>query len=461
MVHKSFFSFLEKNLDPSRPVLLALSGGPDSLALFYLLLEYSVSAHKFDEKRVTRPSRPGPGRDALVTLRSKIQIGVAHVDHRWREESTEEAALLQERVTHFQIPFHLKTLDPNAIQGNAEEFCRLERLQFFSDLCDSHNYQAVLLGHHADDQAETVLKKVFEGGQLSHLGGMSPVSTFKGLKIWRPLLQCTKLEILDWLRARDIQAFEDRTNLDPRYLRGRFRTNLMPALSKEFGKEIRPTLCRIGQEALELKNYLEDQLKNFIDQIQKGPFGSLLDLSSSCPRSDFELKYLIKKMAELENVRIPHSILKETCQKIRSKVANCQLLAKNLVIQLDRGRLFILSKPHFQWESEPIILTVGKQTIGQWEIEVERFDKISVPMITGWKAVWGGQMRLYLPDGHYRLEKADRRLDKAWTNEKVPAFLRWFAPVISSNNHIIHEFLTSKVRLKNDSKGILIIMRYG
>ena len=137
--------FLRAHYSQGRELLLALSGGPDSQALFHLLVEF------------------------------RYPFRVAHVDHAWRPESAKEAKALEELCRQHKIPFHLKTLNPDEMQGNLEDACRQERLSYFQELSTQWNCQAVVLGHHADDQAETVLKRLFEGASLEKLAGIRSV----------------------------------------------------------------------------------------------------------------------------------------------------------------------------------------------------------------------------------------------------------------------------------------------
>lgn len=422
---ENLFSFLDKYYENDRPVLLGLSGGADSLSLFYLLKEYAQN--------------------------TSFRFGIAHVDHGWRDESQEEALQLQELAK--EIPFHLKKLDPRLLHGNMEEACRQERLSFFSELCSQFGYQAVILGHQADDQTETILKKVLEGRSLTHLNGMALISKNQGLTIWRPLLNCSKKEIKQWLKERGFVPFEDRTNVDPKFLRARFRTRIIPQLSQDFGKNIDASLQRLGHEAEELKAYLDHQLKETIETISQGPFGTCLDLSHNCPSTDLELKYLIRKVLEKENVTLSWPLILEASQKLRAKSPNCQLLSKNAYVYLDRGRIFVLSKPLEAFKYE-IPLEIGQYSAGAWHIEVKEGE---IRPLTGWKEAWKGELSVALPKGNYCLKIAESSLSKWWTNHKIPAFMRYAFPVIASSSGIHYEFLSNRHFMKTDPKTTISI----
>ncbi len=152
--------FLETRLLPAKPVLLGYSGGPDSKALLYLLME----CRRF----------------------FALDLHLVHVDHGWREESGEEALEIQAEADRLGLPLYRKRLEEGDFSpGNLEEQGRNHRLQFFSKLYNELNCQALVLGHHACDQAEVVLKRVFEGASLFHLGGLVSDSQLCGMRIWR------------------------------------------------------------------------------------------------------------------------------------------------------------------------------------------------------------------------------------------------------------------------------------
>lgn len=406
--------FLKEHYNPNKPVLLGLSGGPDSLALLHLLLECP-----------------------------DINLGIAHIDHGWRGESQQEAEQLKQLATDLNLPFHFKRLDPTQLKGNLEAASRDERLNFFSDLCVDHGYQAVILGHQADDQVETVLKRVLEGASLPYLGGLTKVKEIGILTIWRPLVDVPKEQILAWLANKNLTAFHDYTNFDPKFLRGKFRTSILPFLNNEFGKDIQPSLQRIGAESHDLKSYLNDRIQPFLQKTIKSKYGLFLDLTE--PPHPYELKYLLRQLCEKENFFLSHTLLETTSNLILSGTGNKEIHMGPHTIHIDRNRIFITPNPWPDF-THSLPLTPGTHQINPWQITVTPGPPI--PPTTGWLNAWQGNLFIWLPNGDYTLAPPpnpnDPHLSKMWTNHKVPAFLRQKIPVIYQNSQPICEFLSPK-----------------
>lgn len=436
-LEKNLHTFLQKHYKPDRPVLLALSGGPDSLALFHLLLRYREM--------------------------HSLSFAVAHVNHNWRVESTSEAEQLGELAHKFGVPYHLRTLDPALLKGNLEAACREERLQFFAELTLNHNYQAALLAHHANDQAETVLKRVFEGSGLSYLSGLQEVSTVNALILWRPLLDVTKAEITDWIEHHGLIPFIDNTNLDPRFLRGRMRSQLIPELTRSFGKEISGNLCNLADEVQEMRSHFAATLKPYLESIHKGPLGSLLDLSVKRPQSDYETKLLIREWCRNEGFCLSKQLYDNICGLLNSGKANCQVSMNNRIIYIDRRRLFLTANDKYVLPAARK-LHIGSFQYGPWQVNVEPLHEMPPKQTLGFKHVWNGVVEAILPVGEYHLGPARMNasfqggtttISKWWNNHKVPAFLRTQVPVIWQGNSIQHEYLSPGRPLKPTSSELL------
>lgn len=402
------------------PLLLGLSGGPDSLALLYLLKE------------------------------CKLDFAVAHIDHGWRPESAGEAEQLRLLAEKLFLRFHLKTLDVGVIKGNAEEFCRNERLSFFKMLCRLHGYQGVILGHHADDQAETVLKRVFEGASLARLGAMKPVSQFDGLAILRPLLNISRSEILGYIDENGLSPFNDSTNSDPKFLRARFRQQTIPYLTEQFGKNISKGLNALAKESQELDAYLDRRIQPYLDRIQNGAMGMFLDLNDSYPTEKVELRHLLKRLCE-GHVPLSKEQFDILCTLINERAADRSVAAGQGVVFVDRRRLFIMRGkiPAF---TSTFSLHEGVNVCGQWTIHVTEADENSLPACS-WSDIWRGAAQVVVPHGEYAIGPCigsenyprSQSINSWWTNHKVPAFMRSLVPVIRDRGGIRHEFLTGKV----------------
>jgi tRNA(Ile)-lysidine synthase len=233
----------------------------------------------------------------------KFELHVAHVDHGWRSESREEAQWLQAQVS---CPFYLHRLEG---VGKDEASAREERLKFFSQLYEKLQCQALLLGHQAEDQAETVLKRIFEGGGLFTLRGITPVTHLHEMVVWRPLLGARKQELIAWLEQRGIPYLQDPSNYNPKYLRAKMRMSILPELSKSFGKEIQGNLLRLGQTAQELKEYFDKKLIPYFEQVTREEGGVKIDLNPLYPFEKVELKVFLKHLSEVEELGLSYEAL--------------------------------------------------------------------------------------------------------------------------------------------------------
>lgn len=422
---KAILRFLEKQCDFTKPVLLALSGGPDSLALFHLLLNY-------------KQQKP-------------LKLGIAHIDHAWRSESEYEAQILEKKAKDLGIPFHLKKLNPKSINGNLEAACREARFAFFKELCQHYHYQAVLLGHHQGDQVETVLKRFFEGASLVNLSGLREVTRLDGLVLWRPLLQFNKREILNWIVELGEKPFQDPTNKDSRFLRGKMRNTILPFLNETFGKQIENSLEKLSQDSRELADYLDLKLAPSLKTIRRNQRGLWLGWETVQNLHLFELKHLIRRCCESVHLSLSKESLANTCDLILAKTADKQIIKGEWVLQIDRGHLFIEIEPP-KIPRDPFFLQTGCSTYGSWSIEVKPSSTKENLFFPHWKEVWSGSFRVWLPEGNYYFRPPDSQtkyprnstISRWWTNAKVPAFFRDCTPLIWEDGNVKAELLSGK-----------------
>lgn len=439
-------SFLKRHVDTPKSFLLGYSGGPDSNALLHMLLE---------AKRLF-----------------PISISLAHVDHGWRLESADEARQIGLMAERLGLELHLLRLNMKMFDRNKEEACRNERLRFFHELCESHHYDAVLLGHHANDQAETVLKRVFEGASIATLGALREESTVRGMKILRPLLKVTKKQILKWLNDRGLSWFEDKTNETEVFLRGRMRKKTFPLLEETFGKEVSRNLVLLAEESHEMKENLKQRTSPVFADVIKGPWGTFLDLNSVigdltlCHEKrlyPYELKFLVKQFAESQEMSLSRESLSQAVEFLLKGFANKQVISgksgSKKILYIDRKRLFLIQKALPKLKGDPVAITLGETVnFGGWQVSMEPLGSFKKEICaTTWHHLFVGRGEMILPAGKYRISVpnpslrvggGETKLDKLWTDVKVPSILRGIAPVVLDESGMVaHEFLTGSKKM--------------
>lgn len=203
----------------------------------------------------------GADSTALLDLLSRLHgynlhLVVAHLNHCLRgAESDADEEFCRLLAARYSIPFEVRRVDVRNMAAefrlNLEDAGRRARIEFLDEVSMKYGAAAVLLAHHADDQAETVLMRLLRGSGMTGLSGMAYINA-RGYV--RPLLDITRDDIELYLRARGVEWREDASNSDTAYLRNRIRHQLLPQLA-EYNPDIRATLAATasiirGDEAL-------------------------------------------------------------------------------------------------------------------------------------------------------------------------------------------------------------------
>lgn len=208
---------------------LAVSGGPDSLAL--LLLACAAL----------------PGR-----------VAAASVDHRLRPEGLLEALHVEDICERLGCPHTILALDPPPGPANLQAEARNARYDALGRWAEAAGLAAVATGHHLDDQAETLLMRLRRGSGVAGLGGIRPVQRIGGLTVLRPLLGWRKAELVHLVASAGIEPADDPSNRDPRFDRAAARKLLRatPDLAPERLARS-AAACRAAADALD---WAEQQL---------------------------------------------------------------------------------------------------------------------------------------------------------------------------------------------------------
>jgi len=182
---------------------MAVSGGPDSVCLLYLLKKSGFK-----------------------------NIIVAHLDHKIRQDSYRDAQLVKEMAEQLAYKFAFQQLDIRAIAEergeNLEAFGRQARYAFFRELKEKNKAEYIVTAHHSGDQVETILLNIIRGCGLEGLAGMRELDH----DLWRPLLSYSKKELFRFCGEQQLRFVNEATNLDPRYSRNYLRLKVIPLLQK-------------------------------------------------------------------------------------------------------------------------------------------------------------------------------------------------------------------------------------
>jgi len=225
-------------------VVVAVSGGPDSVALLHALHEL---------------------RDRLG-----LELLVAHLDHGIRgEDAIADAASVGELAGRLGVPAEFGFRPVARGPGmNLEEVAREARYAFLGEVAARRGARYVAVGHTADDQAETLLMRLLRGAGARGLTAMTPLAARPGVAVVRPLLELPRNLIRRYLTDRKLSYQLDRTNQDLGRQRNRVRQVLLPLIAAEFNPNVIATLGRTAA--------IMDELDAFVSRRAEGLFESVL-----------------------------------------------------------------------------------------------------------------------------------------------------------------------------------------
>lgn len=233
-------------------ILVAVSGGKDSMCLAYLLhqLEYSIA--------------------------------VAHCNFQLRaQESDLDEKLVKQWTAEQGIQCHVIRFDTNKEMENGktgiQETARNLRYEWFKSLCTEHHYAAIATAHHANDNAETLIMNLCKGTGIAGLHGILPNNN----NIIRPLLFADSKDITQFVEANNIPFRDDASNTSDKYLRNAVRHKIIPELQNLFPnvvQQINDTISRIRQSEIVYRQSIDKELKKMIERRGKDYYVPILKL---------------------------------------------------------------------------------------------------------------------------------------------------------------------------------------
>lgn len=228
-------------------IVVAVSGGPDSVALLHILHQLAAEPDL------------------------KLQLVCAHVNHGFRgAESDEEAEFVRRMASELGIPFELGVYDIPAYmkesRHGAQLAAREKRYEFLHIVAEKYKANAIALAHHADDQAETVLMRIMRGSGTSGLAGMRMKRREKNVELIRPLLRIYKNDLIQMCEKTGIPYVTDSTNLLPKYARNAVRLDVLPFLG-QYNSGLTESLNRLAEVVGAEDDFLQQKAEQVYQEL--------------------------------------------------------------------------------------------------------------------------------------------------------------------------------------------------
>jgi len=229
----------EINLKSDDVVVIGVSGGPDSMALLYILNEF----------------------------KNKIgfKIVCAHVNHNKRLESEYEKESLEKYCKDNNIIFEYIKIESWG-DDNFHNEARTVRYNFFEELVENYGAKYLLTAHQGDDLIETILMRIVRGSTLKGYSGFSKIVDKGTYKIIRPLINVTKDEILEFNKKNNIWFAIDSSNNEDHYTRNRYRHVVLPFLKNE-EKNVHKKFLKFSETLLENSNYIDNEARKVFNKV--------------------------------------------------------------------------------------------------------------------------------------------------------------------------------------------------
>jgi len=416
-------------LQKGNKVVVAVSGGPDSVVLLYLLLQFKDLYN--------------------------LEIHVAHLNHGIRKEAEVETAFVEKLCQKWSVPLTIKRVDVPSLKekegGSLEEVARRVRYAFLFELAAQLGYDKIALGHNADDLCESVLFNLLRGSGIRGLRGIP----LQNGKIIRPLLKIYRWEIEAYCRENYLEYCLDSSNVDKAFRRNKIRYELLPYLQKEYNLKVKEALGHLAFSAAREDNFLEEETKKAYERCLELETADKIILNAAKLKAEHEAliyrvisfcyRYLTSSFYNLDytssekTVKLLKNYGKITLpQKIRAEVKKGYLILQkekkrkkeqnNYVFELSIPGKVILKDGSIVEAELTREIPADLKNISPWEAYL---DKQALPpkiIVRFWQE--GDRM---VPLGM----KNPKKLQDIFSDKKIPSHLRPCLPVLEAEGDII------------------------
>ena len=393
-----------------KKILVAVSGGADSMSLLHFLYNHQKDLD--------------------------IQLGIAHVNHKQRQESEHEEAYLHHWAEEHKVPFHYSAFSGKFSENAARTF----RYEFFKQVMKDYDYSALVTAHHADDQAETIFMRLLRGSRLRHLTGISAIRPFGTGQIIRPFLHLTKAQLPVTFH------FEDRSNTSLAYLRNRIRLSYLPTLSQENPK-IKEHLCLLAEEIGLMEQALGELTKDI----------SITDLSVFQQQSDAVQLFLLQNYLDyFPDLQLSKGQFNQLISYLR-KNASGKMPLKNGYELVKTQTYFLIRKEASISLSPPCLLEFGKSV--EFEDYTLTFSEFNDVSNTDAISIWSDApivIRHRKEGDKIDLGSHHKKLRRLFIDNKILEKDRQKAIVGEQDGHIIFLYVAGRLYLKKKPENAIL-----
>ena len=390
--------YLKSIIKKNNTVVVACSGGPDSMCLLSLLCD----------------------------LKKEIDFNiiVAHVNHKIRKESETEAVMVEKFARENGLIFEYKELKEFESGNWTEDLARKKRYSFFKEVMDKYNAQYLLTAHHGDDLIETVLMRITRGSTLSGYLGIK----LKNNNIIRPLLYVNKKEIMEYVNRKNIPYALDKSNNNLDITRNRYRHTIIPFLENE-DKNVHKKYLKFSKELEDYEEFVNKYIINnkfIVDNYIV--INKLLEESKFIQRKTIEL--LIKDIQTKDILYIDDNNMQDILELLHNNNKKIDLNNNYQAIN-SYGKLMVIKKNN---NSINKILLDKDLKLDYWDIfyNTKEDDNTNNCIRLNSKEI---QMPLYLRnryDGDIMIVKnlGRKKVKDIFINSKIPLYKRDSYPLL-------------------------------
>ena len=393
-----------------KKILVAVSGGADSMSLLHFLYNHQKDLD--------------------------IQLGIAHVNHKQRQETEHEEAYLRHWAEEHKVPFHYSAFSGKFSENAARTF----RYEFFKQVMKDYDYSALVTAHHADDQAETIFMRLLRGSRLRHLTGISAIRPFGTGQIIRPFLHLTKAQLPVTFH------FEDRSNTSLAYLRNRIRLSYLPTLSQENPK-IKEHLCLLAEEIGLMEQALGELTKDI----------TITDLSVFQQQSDAVQLFLLQNYLDsFPDLQLSKGQFNQLISYLRKNVSG-KIPLKNGYELVKTQTSFLIRKEEAISLSPPCLLEFGKSV--EFEDYTLSFSEFNDVSNSDTISIWSDSpivIRHRKEGDKIDLGSHHKKLRRLFIDNKILEKDRQKAIVGEQDGHIIFLYVAGRLYLKKRPENAIL-----